>query len=853
MFRYADPTTCPVCRSTMAAGSRACPACGAQLTGPTAQSLFRTLTDADGLVAQLATLSANATAARTAPPPSVRAPQLQPAAPQGSMLPPELTPFPASGAHDVRRPEWPAPVRSSGLSAASVPKILLGLGALCLLVAAIVFLAVAWSLLGVGGRTAVLILLTIGAAGAGVLLARRALRAGAEAFTTVALGLLTLDVFGARNAGWLDLLDDAGFQTVLGACVAVAGIGGAVLLRRHPTGPLVSTQVLGAIGFAFGTAGLVQSIFQLAPRNHHLEALATLAWMGLLVAGWFVTRRLALPIASILVTVTVGLGWVTLALMGLVWIDTPLTFANVWAGLAPWPTVLAAALAGTLARFTRFLPLPARVVSAGAATALLALLVTLPVFDESLNALVLVALAVVAVAAVATHLLPRQWRPTVAVPPGVAACGLLIAGSVFMSGVLPATLHSDAWSQGVGSALPHAEFAGMWPALIPLVVAGLLLAMWIALSLAQDIPITRVALPMVMIVAASALAVPTAYGVALGVMVGLLLIGAGAFAGATLTTRGTAHHTALALAAILATGALLISVQSQLLTAVTTGLVAAGALLLTLVGRNGARITGDLVFAPAVGVFLWTTLDLIGLDTPWRALPMLVVVGAWAILGARPERELPVAFTMCTVLVLCVAGADSAQTLGAQNWLAVDLTLSGVLVHLSALMNASRRWLGWVGLGLMVLAQWVRLDEIGVETVEAYTLPLAVVLLVVGVLRMRNTSARSVPTVGPGLVLALVPSFFIALAEPVSWRALLVGVACLVVAVSGAGLRWSAPLVVGAVLGAPLALREVTNAVTLPQWVVIGLIGVVLTVIGVTWERSLNEVRQATGFLRRLR
>src|SRR4051812_34309411 len=54
-------------------------------------------------------------------------------------------------------PSQPAPSQppaSSGLSAASVPKLLLGLGAICLLIAAVIFLAVAWSWLDIGGRTA---------------------------------------------------------------------------------------------------------------------------------------------------------------------------------------------------------------------------------------------------------------------------------------------------------------------------------------------------------------------------------------------------------------------------------------------------------------------------------------------------------------------------------------------------------------------------------------------------------------------------------------------------------------------------------------------------------------------------
>ena len=99
----------------------------------------------------------------------------------------------------------------AGLSAASVPKILLGLGATCLLVAAVIFLAVAWSWLGIGGRTAVLVGLTATTALAGQWLARRDLGVAAEALTSVDLGLVVLDLFGAENAGWLGTPSDDGF------------------------------------------------------------------------------------------------------------------------------------------------------------------------------------------------------------------------------------------------------------------------------------------------------------------------------------------------------------------------------------------------------------------------------------------------------------------------------------------------------------------------------------------------------------------------------------------------------------------------------------------------------------------
>ncbi|MFL6026200.1 MAG: hypothetical protein ACJ72K_04650, partial [Friedmanniella sp.] len=176
MTRYADPHRCPDCRHTIAPHSASCPACGLVLSGETARQLFVTLTRADEQLAALRTLSRPAAAATT----SRQDGQVTPVA--------QVTParqVPATPSRPVRRP-------AGGLSAASVPKILLTLGAGCLLVAAIVFLAVTWSVLGVGGRTATLVGFT---AVAGLLtwwMARRGLRAAAESLGLVGYGLLTL-------------------------------------------------------------------------------------------------------------------------------------------------------------------------------------------------------------------------------------------------------------------------------------------------------------------------------------------------------------------------------------------------------------------------------------------------------------------------------------------------------------------------------------------------------------------------------------------------------------------------------------------------------------------------------------
>jgi hypothetical protein len=37
-----------------------------------------------------------------------------------------------------------------------------------------------------------------------------------------------------------------------------------------------------------------------------------------------------------------------------------------------------------------------------------------------------------------------------------------------------------------------------------------------------------------------------------------------------------------------------------------------------------------------------------------------------------------------------------------------------------------------------------------------------------------------------------------------------------------------------------------------PQWALIGIAGTLLTVVGITWEHRMRDVRYAAGYLRRL-
>jgi hypothetical protein len=107
----------------------------------------------------------------------------------------------------------------------------------------------------------------------------------------------------------------------------------------------------------------------------------------------------------------------------------------------------------------------------------------------------------------------------------------------------------------------------------------------------------------------------------------------------------------------------------------------------------------------------------------------------------------------------------------------------------------------------------------------------------------------------PGLGLALAPSLLWVLADPIGLRALLLGVACLGLVVAGVQLRWTAPVVLGALVGGVEVVRLAAPYLgeAVPRWVLIGAAGAVLILMGVTWERRLAEARQVMGYVRSLR
>ena len=799
MARFADPYVCPGCGIRLPIDVHRCPGCRIDLRGPLAGELLQTLRTADDLLARLRTESAE----------------------QPADLATERTPYPAP----IAPPQQPR-----GLSGASVPRILLGLGALCLLVAAVIFLAVAWTWLGVGGRTAVLVALTAITGGLGVVLGRRDLRVAAEALTTVSLGLLTLDVVGADNAGWLGGLDNATLVAVTSAAVLAAALVLSVLTRlRAPQ--LIAAAAISGIGL--GAAG--------ASERWQLVA-------ALVVLGYAVLAALARPAWLALLRIAALVGgatwWLGLTVSGLEEAAHHPAWGALWVDGHGYALLAAAlmVLLPLLVDHTQGVVLRGLLT---VAAALLTIAVAAPAIDERVTVVTVTGLAVVVAWTVVAVVVPRSWRvvPLVSTALGAAPVAAVVA-----------TLAAQAAVNALDTMAPFTGTISLRLGDPELLAAPALLAIGTATLVGATVALlhrsTNLLLAGGAVIAMSLVGTLALHPVPIWtVAAGAATIGAALVADAVRRREpvGTLEAGAGA-AALLA--AVAVALPSAGLTSLVTGLAVVAAAAVYSRGRfPESDLAGGLALPLAAGGLVWSVLATVDVSAEWRGLPVLAVVGLLAIALPKPAIETSAGLTAVIAATGAIAVSADESTA-----LALHLTLAGTLVTASALIHADRRVLGWLGGVLLAAATWVRLADLGVQAPEPYTLPSAAALLILGVVRLlRDPSTSTARALGPGLALATVPSLLWVLVEPVSLRAVLLGAGCLALVLVGAWLRWSAPLVVGATVGGLLVLRELTPyAAAVPQWVLIGVAGTLLTVVGITWERRMRDVRYAAGYLSRL-
>jgi hypothetical protein len=198
-----------------------------------------------------------------------------------------------------------------------------------------------------------------------------------------------------------------------------------------------------------------------------------------------------------------------------------------------------------------------------------------------------------------------------------------------------------------------------------------------------------------------------------------------------------------------------------------------------------------------------------------------------------------------------VAGLTAGLvTCDVQAWgqVAIQLGITGIAAGSYAVVT-HRRWIAVVATADLVIASWIAIGGAGVETPEAYTGPAAVGLLLVAVPALR-AGARSWAAEGAAVGVALVPSALVVVAEPTALRMVLVLAAATALTVAGTFLHRQAPFVVGAGVLFVVALgRLAPYAPLLPRWVTLGAAGLLLLVVGATYERRRQQAREAVAWV----
>ncbi|MET8521369.1 hypothetical protein OG801_11615 [Nocardioides sp. NBC_00163] len=323
----------------------------------------------------------------------------------------------------------------------------------------------------------------------------------------------------------------------------------------------------------------------------------------------------------------------------------------------------------------------------------------------------------------------------------------------------------------------------------------------------------------------------------------------------------------LTVAGLLGLGSLGAAFTNELLALVVAGVLTAAAVA---VDRLTQELQTKAVTAPywiiTLTAFCWMFANLSDIPQPYAAAGIIVILTVVTIFRLLPSAEITAAVAAVVTIVVgtvslgptIVLTPDGPTAVGSRGvdlpWLSILLTLAGAAVSAHAIAHHERRWLGWAGASLATIALWIRLADTSVTTWEYYTLPPAIALVVFGVVKLRlDRDVASLPVLGPGVFLALIPSVPAALQDPVSTRTAVLGIACLVFILGGAWLRWAAPLVGGALVASVLALAQMPSAQALQQWWVLGAAGLLLLFLGITWEARLHDLRRATAYVRGLR
>jgi hypothetical protein len=286
--------------------------------------------------------------------------------------------------------------------------------------------------------------------------------------------------------------------------------------------------------------------------------------------------------------------------------------------------------------------------------------------------------------------------------------------------------------------------------------------------------------------------------------------------------------------------------RTDLLALLTLALAVPAALAAVLRPEVRAGATAAALGVPGLAVLLASDAGLLGpgLAGLLLAVTAAVALGVAALRARWPEETAAAAAGAADGLLAGVV----AGTAGAWGQVGVDLAVAGAAAGVYAVVTR-RRPVAVLAVADLVAAGWTAAAGADVRTPEVYSLPAAAGLLLLALPTLR-ARAWSWSAEGGAAAVALVPSAMVVVTDPSALRLVLVVAAAALLTVAGTLAHRQAPFVIGAATLAFVALGLLSPyAPLVPQWVTLATAGLLLLVVGATYERRRQQAREAVAWV----
>ncbi|TCM50043.1 putative membrane protein DUF2157 [Kribbella sp. VKM Ac-2568] len=237
-----------------------------------------------------------------------------------------------------------------------------------------------------------------------------------------------------------------------------------------------------------------------------------------------------------------------------------------------------------------------------------------------------------------------------------------------------------------------------------------------------------------------------------------------------------------------------------------------------------------------------------GLISTWTSAITLAVVGGFTIalaclhVGRPLERALlgPAASAVTLAELLMLLEFPTTGT-------GIVLTIAAAPLVAYGMRPARRNALLLAAL-LLILANTAFVLGAASTTIEWYTVPPALILLAIGLLGWRDQP--SWVYLGPGLLLGLVPSALVANSNEDYLRTTFVVATAVTIILIGVRYTLQSPFIIGAAVLLKIALWQLLEVAPLiPRWITLATAGLILLTVGATYERRLQNAKQAARWI----